>query len=76
VGGKTEAKFPCNCPFTQLWDGQLKLSRRKKYTRNKGEGKTNWNNNNLVMCSYYPVLEDTYFHPSYLAVSKGTYGTF
>jgi hypothetical protein len=40
--------------------GQLKLSGRKKYPRNKVEGKTNWDsNNNLVMLSHYPVLEDT-----------------
>ncbi len=73
-GRKNRSKIPCNGPFTNLaWSADF---RKEKYPRTKIEGKTNWDNNNLVMLSHYPVLEDTYFHPSYLAVSKGTYCTF
>ncbi len=60
-GGRiNRGKIPCNCPFTQLWVWSAETFRKEKYPRNKGEGKTNWGNNNLVMLSYYPVLLKTH----------------
>jgi hypothetical protein len=56
VGEKQKQNPHAIVPLLSCEFGQLKLSGRKKYQRNKVEGNTNWDNKNLVMLSPYPVL--------------------